>query len=687
MAERFSHLYKLQNNLYAVDSPVIVAAGALLKDTQTNNVIVQLKFHSISNAIIKALKVGISAFDVAGKELDGVEEYQYLDLNIQNGQEFGSNKAIVMPDPVTRSFAIKGITVVLADGNVKDVSMPITALPTAETLQSALKDPELVKQYKLTCNASAAYAPHETSNLWLCSCGMWNSGSSCIRCREKKANVFSAYDLPSLIDGKDARLREEYRQRKEQKRLAEEKRQEEERQRTQKQAEKDARKKKMTKRLKILSATAAMLIAVVLLYGLWLSPNVIEPSIDYREAEQLLADGKYRDAAMAFAALGDFKDAAKRADEVVIMVWENMYNTGTQMLQNEDFAGALEQFAFLAEHDYKNATEMVMEAKYGLALQYLSNGEDELAFNLFLELRPYADVESYLSNFDFTIATENSDGYTKFYNEKGLISQVSGTSYTYNYEGEIVSENAVAQTYSYDSMDRLIKETYTSEKTNTTISYTYDSKGNLVLEKETGDFWDEDQRLDQTEYEYNDLNQLIWETSYSKYTDRSYTYHWTYAYDQNGNLIEKYFMEHVVAVNDSHWDRLISFYTYEYDESGNCLSEINYEADKQISIEIAKLQDMDAESRFAILGDYYEDSRYTYVYDAENHLVKETWSSGGKDYVTTYSYENGHLVKEERSDNTLVYNYDEFGNLIEVIYSSGSHITYTYTPVYAQKRP
>ena len=64
MSERFTTLYELQKNLFSKGSPIIVSAGSLLKDTQTNNIVVQLKIHSVSETIIKALKVDIVAFDI-----------------------------------------------------------------------------------------------------------------------------------------------------------------------------------------------------------------------------------------------------------------------------------------------------------------------------------------------------------------------------------------------------------------------------------------------------------------------------------------------------------------------------------------------------------------------------------------------------------------------------------------------
>ena len=64
MAERFERLYKSPDNLYISGSPVIISAGSLLKDSQTGSIIVQLKFHSVSENAIKAVKVSLSAFDV-----------------------------------------------------------------------------------------------------------------------------------------------------------------------------------------------------------------------------------------------------------------------------------------------------------------------------------------------------------------------------------------------------------------------------------------------------------------------------------------------------------------------------------------------------------------------------------------------------------------------------------------------
>lgn len=362
MAERFERLYELPGNLYSVGSPAIVSAGALLKDKQTGSMIVQLKFQSVSSALIKALKVGIIAYDVAGKEVAGVEEYQYLDLRISNGQTFGSNKAIVMPNAVTRSFSISSITVVLADGTVKDVSMPMIALPKAMPLQSGLKDTELVKQYKLTVNDEAAYIPQERDGLWMCSCGEWDSGDSCTKCRAKKTAVFSAFDIPTLTDEMTSRLATERAQREEQQRLAEIERQrkaEQDRIAVEEAAKRKAieteKRKRNAKKAKIAAAIIAPIIALVFIFSLWVYPNMIQPSIAYKDAEQLLLAGQYQEAKIAFESLGEYKDSPAKAMEAEEKVNAMLYYEAEKLLESGESIRAAIEFGKIA--DFSDARE------------------------------------------------------------------------------------------------------------------------------------------------------------------------------------------------------------------------------------------------------------------------------------------------------------------------------------------
>ena len=64
--ERYINLYNLEKNAYVVGSPVVISAGALLKDTQNDTIIVQLKMTNICNKEIKAVQIIVDGTDSFG---------------------------------------------------------------------------------------------------------------------------------------------------------------------------------------------------------------------------------------------------------------------------------------------------------------------------------------------------------------------------------------------------------------------------------------------------------------------------------------------------------------------------------------------------------------------------------------------------------------------------------------------
>lgn len=128
MAERYTRLYTLQENLYQEGSPILISAGALLKDTSTGKLLVQLKFRNISDCVINAVKVKINAFDPAGTVLNGVESFSYLDLSVGKDGDFGQKKPIPLPDVTARSFSVEILSVTHSGGvyspKTKDTATP-----------------------------------------------------------------------------------------------------------------------------------------------------------------------------------------------------------------------------------------------------------------------------------------------------------------------------------------------------------------------------------------------------------------------------------------------------------------------------------------------------------------------------------------------------------------------------------
>lgn len=266
MANRFERLFQLPEKQYIEGSPVILAAGVLSKDTETGSVIAQLKFQSVSEKRIKAVKVSLSAYDVSKAEVQGVTDYQYLELNVGNGQDFGANKAIVMPTSVTRSFTVSSILVVFGDGSMWDSNNDFAVLPAAKAL--SLGSAELNKQYRIATNDSASYTPAENQDLWQCACGTWNKGAICTHCRILKNKVFSALDVTTLTEQMNIRLTKEQEQRE-----AEAARQ------AQLQAEAEIRRKKNKKRLTIFTIIA-LTVAILLTTGIAIYNKITELTIE-----------------------------------------------------------------------------------------------------------------------------------------------------------------------------------------------------------------------------------------------------------------------------------------------------------------------------------------------------------------------------------------------------------------------
>ena len=300
MSERFEKLFTLPDNLYSEQAPIIITAGSLLKDTETGKIIAQLKFHSIYNKKIKALRISVSAYDVSGNELEGVDDYQYLDLEIHNGQEFGSNKAIVLPNEFTRSFAIKNIFVVLADGISIGVNLPLSPLPKSQTLQQKLNDLELVKQYQIETKTNGIMVPICKDNIWYCPCGEWNNSKTCTKCHSDKETIFHEYNVSLLLEKKNVRLEKEKEEQEKQLKLTEAARLEAlEKER----ANKVAIKKKVTK------FSIFLVISIIVIVSLLFAVNIVKNIITYNDALQLKNDGKYDEACVLFEKLDEYKDS------------------------------------------------------------------------------------------------------------------------------------------------------------------------------------------------------------------------------------------------------------------------------------------------------------------------------------------------------------------------------------------
>lgn len=174
MAERYTRLFSLPENLYSEGAPVVVAAGALLKDSLTGGAIAQLKLQNIQNKVIKSVTVGLSLVDTAGRPL-GEMDYQYLDISVLRDGDFGSQTPVLLRDANARGFSAKVKEVVFADNSIwTDAGAVWESLPQPRILSEAVGQ-ELAAQFRIEYGSSCKYGKiTHVKDLWICACGALN---------------------------------------------------------------------------------------------------------------------------------------------------------------------------------------------------------------------------------------------------------------------------------------------------------------------------------------------------------------------------------------------------------------------------------------------------------------------------------------------------------------------------------
>ena len=568
MSERYSKLFSMPENLYTEGSPVIIAAGALLKDNQTGRIIAQLKLCSISPKTIKAATVSIFPLNTMGKPLGEAIRYEYLDLNSARDTDFGSKSAIPMPDITTRSFSAAVVEVIFTDNSVWNVNDATwEALKKPEALTSRL-DNEMVKQFRIEYGSEAKSFFLVQKDLWQCVCGAVNrrEEKACHLCRKAICDLRDI-DLDALEAVKERRLIREREQAEKEATEAKIK-------------EAEVRKKIGKIAAVIVPALAIIIVAAVIISGMVKRANA------YKDALSLMNNEQYEEAIEAFTALDDYKDSAEQ-----IQIAENelhklkIYNEALDFLEAREYQEAHDAFVLL--EDYKDAKDYVERFSFKDVLV----SETEVRDNKKIYDK-YYDYDGNLMVLETLVATGN--GNCGMYNCYGSDAFTLTAEHDYDISGNVTEIRVYLEdgrkvgtyTYQYDINGYLIKETGTSLHTSYEYRYENDERGNMTLRLwyqpgKTGVYdrsyneYDEHNQLIHSGYEYewgakqdiihenqyDGRNRLIRQTSVSSLNDYRQTDE--YEYDASDNVIM-----HRSVTNNS-----IKEYTYEYDANGNKVKE------------------------------------------------------------------------------------------------------------------
>lgn len=418
-SERFKQLYQIEPNLYVDNAPVIIEKGSLLLDSQTHTVLAQIKFHSLSEKIIKALKIRIKTYYTSGEVCPESVVYEYLDMKIQYGGRFGSNKAILLKDLSIRSFSIDSYSVVYEDKTVEEVKGTFKPLPVAKELQEEWINLELQKQYCMETTEEAKYIPIHYQNLWRCTCGEWNLRDTCSVCQSEKEKIFGKLNVQNLTVAMEDRLKKEEEEREEQR-----KREEEEAQRQEAiRQEEEIKRKRLLKKVRRIAAP--VILVGIFAFGIY--PSVIKPGMDYKHAKELLSEEKFDDSIDAFEALGDYKDSAD-------MITEAMCLKAKNLLDKKEYDAATEIYEALGKEDavkevtYQEAKNLMSEEKYEDAkksFEYLNYKDSKDQYNECI----YQTALIYMNDKYYGLASETFEDIDNYKEYKDSLSKIGECKY------------------------------------------------------------------------------------------------------------------------------------------------------------------------------------------------------------------------------------------------------------------
>ena len=406
MSERFIRIFETEHNLYAEGAPVIVSAGALLKDKETGKILAQLKLKNISGKTIKNVSVKFTVMDSADRILDDKIEYTYLDLNTKNGEESGQKQPVLLPKEA-RSFKVSVFEVVFEDKSIWNWDKcQWNSMGNNVKVNDYFKKAKLVEQYGIECDSAVAYVPKRYADIWLCTCGEYNRAKHCHKCGLSIELMLEKLDKNLLEKNLDIRLKNEAYQEAVQ--LMESGKEyssaediesavehfkksgindwKEKVQECEKIAQEINAKHK--RNVKIGAIVVASVIAVILAIVLW--TNVISPNIKYSKANGLYEEGKFAESMELFAELEDFRDSEK-------MYFEAKLGDALSMVDAEQFEEGIEIMREMTEAKERDCWGHMNESYHKWGLKLMEKKAYDVAIYKFRSCGGIKDASKYIT--------------------------------------------------------------------------------------------------------------------------------------------------------------------------------------------------------------------------------------------------------------------------------------------------
>ena len=177
MSEKYTIVQHEKLLFWLQDCPVLLHSYALTKNNTNNSIFLQCKFENIADKAIKAMNIAVKCSDVSHQELANVDNFPYLDINVQPYTLFGDKTPVALPNNTTRNVRIIPLKVIFSDDTTWENTSE-RAYELAEYEQQPISSlRELADQYKrdlhkiCTDSEKHNYLPANVNGFTVCGCG------------------------------------------------------------------------------------------------------------------------------------------------------------------------------------------------------------------------------------------------------------------------------------------------------------------------------------------------------------------------------------------------------------------------------------------------------------------------------------------------------------------------------------
>lgn len=177
MSEKYTIVQHEKRLFWLQDCPVLLHSYALTKNNTNNSIFLQCKFENIADTAIKAMNIAVKCSDVSHQELANVDNFPYLDIDVQPYMLFADKTPVALPDNTTRNVRIIPLKVIFSDDTTWENTFE-RAYELAEYEQQPISSlGELADQYKrdlhkiCTDSEKHNYLPANVNGFTVCGCG------------------------------------------------------------------------------------------------------------------------------------------------------------------------------------------------------------------------------------------------------------------------------------------------------------------------------------------------------------------------------------------------------------------------------------------------------------------------------------------------------------------------------------